>query len=114
LGFTPLLGLKTYFTQANYYKVPTLLDNGTTTQCCFFSFYQPEYIANGNGTEAAQLMDEFRQARCSFRLHWNLHASRGWHFCRTIAGVEASIVCDAISVVVEFMVDVAGIEASIG
>ena len=39
---------KTYFTQPNYYKAPTKLSNGSTMDCCFFSFYQPEYIANGS------------------------------------------------------------------
>ena len=38
---------KTYFTLPNYYKAPTVLANGSTADCCFFSFYQPEYIANG-------------------------------------------------------------------
>ena len=51
---------KTYFTKPNYMRAPTLLANGTTANCCFFSFYQPEYIANGNDTQAAQLMEEFR------------------------------------------------------
>jgi hypothetical protein len=52
---------RTYFTQPNYYKAPTLLPNGSTADCCFFSFYQPEYIADGNNTEAVELMDEFRK-----------------------------------------------------
>ena len=53
---------ETYFVQPNYYRVPTKLPNGTSARCCFFSFYQPEYVANGNKTEAAKLMDEFRAA----------------------------------------------------
>jgi hypothetical protein len=56
---------ETYFTQPNYYRVPTKLANGTTAQCCFFSFYQPEYVADGNRTEAIPLMDEFRAAAVS-------------------------------------------------
>ena len=39
-----------YFSKPNYYRVPTKLPNGTTANCCFFSFYQPEYIAMGNNT----------------------------------------------------------------
>jgi hypothetical protein len=50
----------TYFTKSNYYKVPTKLPDGTTANCSFFSFYQPEYIAMGNSTAAEALMDEFR------------------------------------------------------
>ena len=46
----------------NYYKAPTKLPNGSMAKCCFFSFYQPSYVADGNDTEAAALMDEFRAA----------------------------------------------------
>ena len=53
---------KTYFTQENYYRAPTTLTNGTKTNCCFFSFYQPEYVADGNLTAGAALMDDFRAA----------------------------------------------------
>jgi hypothetical protein len=49
-----------YFTQPNYYRAPTVLPNGTTALCCFFSFYQPEYVANGNNSQAIELMAEFR------------------------------------------------------
>jgi len=51
---------KTYFTQPNYYKAPTTLANGSTVDCCFFSFYQPEYVADGDEEMAVALMDEFR------------------------------------------------------
>ena len=54
---------ETYFTQPNYYKAPTKLANGSTADCCFFSFYQPQVITAGsNGSEPAAeaLMDAFR------------------------------------------------------
>ena len=53
---------ETYFTAPNYYKAPTRLANGTTAQCCFFSMYQPEVVAPGNETLAAELMNDFRAA----------------------------------------------------
>eukprot|EP00937_MAST-01D_sp_MAST-1D-sp2_P000780 g780.t1 len=51
-----------YFTQPNYYRVPTRLANGTVGQCCFFSFYQPEYVAMGDPDEAILSMADFRAA----------------------------------------------------
>lgn len=53
---------RNYFTQPNYYRVPTLLPNGTTAQCCFFSFYQPEVIAMADDKEAILAMQDFRAA----------------------------------------------------
>ena len=53
---------KTYFTQPNYYRAPTRLANGTVAQCCFFSMYQPQYMAPGNASLGAQLADDFRAA----------------------------------------------------
>jgi hypothetical protein len=54
---------KEYFTKSNYYKVPTKLENGSTVDCCFFSFYQPGGISAGGGGEtvAAALMEDFRK-----------------------------------------------------
>ena len=37
--------VKRYFSQPNYYRVPTVLTNGSVADCCFFSFYQPECAA---------------------------------------------------------------------
>ena len=53
---------KTYFTQSNYYKAPTRLANGTMARCCFFSMYQPQYMAPGNATLGRELADDFRAA----------------------------------------------------
>jgi hypothetical protein len=53
---------KNYFTQPNYYRVPTLLPNGTTAQCCFFSFYQPEVIAMADKAQGTLAMGDFRAA----------------------------------------------------
>jgi hypothetical protein len=53
---------KTYFTQPNYYRVPTTLPNGTKAQCAFFSFYQPEILAGGDAKRYSALMDDFRKA----------------------------------------------------
>eukprot|EP00054_Salpingoeca_dolichothecata_P012853 m.71386 g.71386 ORF g.71386 m.71386 type:complete len:430 (+) comp20159_c0_seq5:10-1299(+) len=39
----------TYFTKSNYYKLPTKLSNGTTADCCFFSFYLGSYLMEGLG-----------------------------------------------------------------
>ena len=50
----------TYFTQPNYYKAPSTLPNGTVARCCFFSMYQPEYMAPSNATLGAQLMGDVR------------------------------------------------------
>ena len=54
-----------YFTQPSYYRVPTVLANGTTAQCAYFSFYQPEYLVWGVGGEAAaaQLIQDVRALR---------------------------------------------------
>ena len=53
---------ETYFTQPNYYKAATRLPNGTVANCCFFSMYQPEYMAPGNASLGRQLADDFRAA----------------------------------------------------
>jgi len=55
-----------YFTKSNYYKAPTKLANGSTADCCFFSFYIPSAIGKGvasNATSvgAVALMEEFRK-----------------------------------------------------
>ena len=55
---------KNYFTKKNYYKAPTKLSNGSTVDCCFFSFYQPGGLsAPGTAGEAnaAALMEDFRK-----------------------------------------------------
>ena len=51
---------KTYFTQPNYWRVPTKLANGSTADCAFFSFYQPEVITLGDREAAVAAMDAFR------------------------------------------------------
>ena len=53
---------KTYFTQPNYWRVPTKLANGSTADCAFFSFYQPEIITLGDKEAAVAAMDAFRAA----------------------------------------------------
>jgi hypothetical protein len=53
---------KTYFTQPNYYRVPTTLPNGTKAQCAFFSFYQPEVLGGGDMKRYSTLMNDFRKA----------------------------------------------------
>ena len=65
-----------YFSQSNYYRVPTRLANGTTAECCLFSFYQMEYLVRGVGSvaAAADFMTYFRQkaAEQNTCLHVNM------------------------------------------
>lgn len=55
----------TYFSRRNYLRVPTLAmhgDRATVKQCCYFAFYQLEYLAWGFGEEASRdLLARFRQ-----------------------------------------------------
>jgi hypothetical protein len=53
---------KTYFNQPNYYRVPTTVANGSTVDCCFFSFYQPEVVCDSDAAEGTASMDDFRKA----------------------------------------------------
>ena len=71
---------KTYFTQPNYYRAPTKLPNGSTAECCLFSFYQPESIGVDGSGAAAGLMDDFRaEVRCSWL--WTCSCSCSCYSC---------------------------------
>jgi hypothetical protein len=52
-----------YFSQPNYYQLPTRQKDGTVRNCSLFSFYQMEYLVRGLGSvqSAAQMLDYFRQ-----------------------------------------------------
>ena len=52
-----------YFSQPNYYKVPTMLKNGTVAQCNYYAFYQFNYFVSGLGglNAAVTVMDKFRE-----------------------------------------------------
>ena len=66
----------TYFTQPNYYRVPTTLVNGSTADCCLFSIYQMEYLVKGVGsvTATADFFSYFRRKAESMGtcLHLNM------------------------------------------
>ena len=51
-----------YFVRPNYYKVPTVLANGTTADCAYFAIYQMSYLVGGVGgkANAAKVLDSFR------------------------------------------------------
>lgn len=74
-----------YFTTPNYYKVPTMLPNGTKAQCNYYAFYQFEYFVSGLGgvPAAVKVMDNFRA----------IAASRGQciHLVAMVAGSAQSI-----------------------
>jgi hypothetical protein len=46
----------------NFFNKSIPFAPGTTAQCCFFSFYQPEVICDGNSSEAASAIGDFRAA----------------------------------------------------
>jgi hypothetical protein len=84
----------TYFTEPNYYRAPTKLANGTTAMCCFFSIYQPAYVASGNETLAAELMDDFRAAaeavgQCLHLNHMSGGASKESTVARKVSSMTA-------------------------
>jgi hypothetical protein len=85
---------KQYFTEPNYYRAPTKLANGTTAMCCFFSIYQPAYVAFGNETLAAELMGDFRAAaeavgQCLHLNHMNGGASKESTVARKVSSMTA-------------------------